>query len=87
MDNLKVVPLRPLQDIPNGLRNIADKIEAAIQDGSKVQCLTLICGEEIFHLGTIDDAQAAANAIFDMTLGIHKMMSGALKLQRADDDG
>ena len=69
-----VIQLFPLMDIANGLRAIADNI-----DDSECESCTVVLGTEVYHLGTIDDITAASNAIWDMTYGIHKLMSAALE--------
>lgn len=69
----------PLANIPMGLRNIAFGIDNAkypIAD-----CLTLVYGYQVFHLGTpgAHSAEAAANAVFDLELGKAKLINAALQ--------
>ncbi len=59
-----------------GLRAIADKMESGELSMDRV---TLVTGGEVFHLGT-DDLHAAQAAVFDLNLGLTKMMAGALSL-------
>lgn len=68
---MSVIRMFPNQHIPTGLRNIAEGIEDGEYSGD--DC-TLIIGSDVFHLGCSDDAQAATDAVFNMTLGIHKLM-------------
>jgi hypothetical protein len=72
---LKIVPIKPSNDVVEGLKNIIDGIE----NGSiaKDNC-TVITGGEIFHLGTANDSQAASDAVFNMTYGIHRLMSACV---------
>ena len=72
----KVVMLRPMMDVPTGLRNIADAIEAGEYDYF-TDC-TVVLGTNIFSLGEVDDSRAAVNAVWDMTYGIHKLMAMGL---------
>ena len=68
---MKVVKLFPNQSISEGLRNIADGVDSGdLPDGD----CTVIIGKEVFHLGNVSDEQAAADAVFNLTLGIHKLM-------------
>jgi hypothetical protein len=66
-----VITLRPKASVADALRNIADEFDSGERDGQEV---TLIIGLEVFHIGCSDDKEAAANAIFNMTLGIQKLM-------------
>lgn len=67
------VLLRPHTDIQATLRRIADECTEDVED------CTLIIGENIYHLGTANDAQAAQEAIWNMTYGINKLMNGAVQ--------
>jgi len=68
---MEVVKLFPKQSVSEGLRNIADDIDSGnLPDES----CTLIIGTEVFHLGNVSDQQAGADAVFNLTLGIHKLM-------------
>lgn len=69
-----VITLYPCGDIAESLRNIADGIE---EGEFSDECCTLIIGGDVFSLGFVDNAKAAESAIFDMTLGIHKLMRAA----------
>jgi len=70
-----VIQLIPNRDVPTGLRNIADAMEAGEypDDGC-----TLIIATDVFYLGAVTDEQAAADAVFDMTYGLHKMMNAVM---------
>ncbi|MAY41689.1 MULTISPECIES: hypothetical protein [unclassified Neptuniibacter] len=70
----KVVPIKPNTDAAQTLRNIADQIES----GELPNEATVVCGTEVFHAGQVDDARAATDAVFNLNLGIHKLMNGAL---------
>ena len=68
---MKVVNLFPNQSVSDGLRNIADEVDSGElpDDGC-----TVIIGKEVFHLGPGSDEQAATDAVFNMTMGVHKLM-------------
>jgi len=68
---MAVISLFPNQSVSDGLRNLADDIDAGNLAGDGC---TLIIGKGVFHLGPGSDEQAATDAIFNMTLGIHKLM-------------
>ncbi len=68
----EVIHIRPNQDIPTALRNIADSVEEGNLNGD--DC-TLIIGMDVFHIGAADDAESAANAVFNMNFGIQKLMA------------
>jgi len=72
-----VIQLIPCADVVTGLRNIADSIESS--DQVTDEC-TLIMGKEVYHLGQVDDAEAASSAIFNMTVGIHVLMKPVIDL-------
>jgi hypothetical protein len=66
-----VITLRPKASVADALRNIADEFDGGERDGQEV---TLIIGFDVFHLGCEDNKAAAANAVFNMTLGIQTIM-------------
>lgn len=70
-----VVPIAGKMHAPTGLRDIANGIEEGRFSGDSV---TVIAGTDVFHLGCLNDAQAAQEAIWNMTFGIHKLMNSAL---------
>ena len=76
---MNIIKLFPNQSISEGLRNIADDIDAGNlpDDGC-----TLIIGTEVFHLGSVSDEQAGADAVFNMTLGIHKLMKPIFQMEK-----
>jgi len=68
---MEVVKLFRDQSVSDGLKNIANYVDSGeLPDDN----CTLIIGKEVIHLGCVSDEQAAADAIFNMTLGIHKLM-------------
>lgn len=69
-----IVQFKPCANLAVALRNIADQIESG-----EMACeeMTIICPPDVFHLGVIDDGQAAEHAIFNMNYGIHKLMKAA----------
>ncbi len=67
----KVMQLKPCVNAAIALRNIADQMENGECASDEV---TVIAGTEVFHCGEFDDARAAESAIFNMTVGIHKLM-------------
>ena len=68
---MTVISLFPNQSISEGLRNIADDVDSG--DLPDDGC-TVILGKEVFHLGCASDEQAATDAVFNMTMGIHRLM-------------
>ena len=68
--------LRQNTNVPLALRNIADSIESGEID---VDDCTVIAGSDVFHIGTVSDSDAAEKAVWNMTYGIHKMMSAVFK--------
>jgi hypothetical protein len=77
-----VVKLHPSTDIPQGLRNIAASIERGEVDG---ESCTIIIGLNVYNLGSADDGKAAANAIFDMTYGVQRLMQPVVDMASVDD--
>jgi len=65
-----VIQIKPCGSAAESLRNIASMIDA----GDLSNECTVIVGSEIFHCGEIDDGRAAESAIFNMTMGIQKIM-------------
>jgi len=74
---MKVLQIKPCANVSLGLRNIADQID---NNGIEQNDCTVIIGSEIFHLGVVSDEEAATQAIFNMTFGIHKLMNAAVTL-------
>jgi len=66
-----ITQIKPCANASVALRNIADMMESGII--SATEC-TLIAGTKVFHVGTFDDERAAESAIFNMTMGIQKLM-------------
>ena len=77
-----IVKLHPNTDIPQGLRNIADSIE---MDDVGAEGCTVVIGLNVYHLGTHNDTQAASDAVFNMTYGIHRLMSPIIDHAKIDD--
>ena len=72
----KLIHLQPSSaSVPDGLRNIADQYEAGDYGDEPA---TIVIGREVFHIGTRGDDKAAVNAVFDLQLGIHKLMAAAI---------
>lgn len=69
-----VVQIKGCVDAAQTLRNIADQID----NGELPNEATIVCGSEVFHAGQVDDARAATDAVFNLNLGIQKLMNGAL---------
>ena len=68
---MEVVKLFRDQSVSDGLRNIANYVDSGELPSDNC---TIIIGTEVIHLGNVSDEQAAADAIFNMTLGTHKLM-------------
>ncbi len=66
---------RATDSVPDALRNIADQYEAGDYGDDPA---TIVIGREVFHIGTRSNEMAAANAVFDLQLGIHKLMAAAI---------
>jgi len=75
--NDNVIQLKPCAHAATALRNIADMMD----DGeiTAEEC-TVIAGTDVFHCGEFDDGRAAANAIFNMTMGIQKLMRPVIEI-------
>lgn len=73
-----VIQIKPCANAATALRNIADMME----DGeiTSQEC-TVIAGIDVFHCGGLDDARAAESAIFNMTMGIQKLMKPIIDLE------
>lgn len=71
-----VIQLKPCANAAVALRNIADMMESG--EITSDEC-TVIAGTNVFHCGEIDDGRAAESAIFNMTLGIQKLMSAVVE--------
>lgn len=70
-----IIKLPQAGSVSEALRNIADQYEAGEYGDDPA---TLVIGREVFHFGTSGNEAAAANALFDLQLGIHKLMASAL---------
>lgn len=66
-----IAQIKPCVNAAIALRNIADRMEKGEIESK--DC-TLIAGLEVFHFGNSDDARSAEAAIFNMTMGIQKLM-------------
>ena len=63
----------PHHDVPRALRRIADNIEAGEWPGET--CTLILDGHNIFSFGKgrIHDDQASSEAVFDLTIGLHRI--------------
>ena len=77
-DNIRQI--KPCANAVEALRNIADMIED--EEITATEC-TVIAGTDVFHVGVMDDGRAAESAIFNMTMGIQKLMAPVIF---ADDE-
>ena len=69
-----VINIKPNLSVSEGLRNIADMFDRGeFGDANSFDC-TVVIGTSIFHLGCFNDEDAAANTLFDLTLGIQLLM-------------
>lgn len=66
-----VTMIKSSMDVAATLRSIADNIDSG--EYSSDSC-TIILGSDVFHAGCVSDQQAASDAVFNMTFGIHKLM-------------
>ena len=71
-----IIQLKPCGNAPLALRNIADMMESG--EIVATEC-TIIAGKDVFHCGEVDDGRAAESAVFNMTMGIQKLMKPVLK--------
>lgn len=81
-----VIQLFPSTEVADTLRCIADEIEAGKYEG---EIVTMILDSGIvFHFGkeTTDDGRAVEEAIFDMTVGTHLLMSHAVDYIRDHEE-
>ena len=67
----EVIQVKPNVNAAISLRNIADMMDSGEIPAD--EC-TVIAGTEVFHCGVFDDGRAAESAIFNMTMGIQKLM-------------
>lgn len=73
-----VIELFPKGSVADGLRVIANRIDdQEIEDDN----CTLIIGSDVYHLGEYDDSRAAVDAVFNMTVGLHKIMQPVMDLE------
>ena len=73
-----VIPIKDSIDIPKALRSIADSVESGDFLG---ETCTVVLDTEVFHLGCVHDEQAARDAVWNLSYGIHKLMSTVFKEQ------
>lgn len=66
-----IIPIKLCANAPDTLRMIADQMENGKFDTTSV---TVIAGTEVFQCGEINDGRAAESAVFNMTMGLHKLM-------------
>ena len=66
-----VIQIKPCVSASESLRRIADMMDNEEVDSHSV---TVITGVDVFQCGEFDDARAAENAVFNMTMGLHKLM-------------
>ena len=71
----KIIHLPQATSVSDALRNIADQYDAGEYGDDPA---TLVIGREVFHIGTRGDDKAAVNAVFDLQIGIHKLMAAVL---------
>lgn len=67
----KVSQIKPCANVQQALRNIADQMDSGEIDFDNV---TIVAGTEIFQCGEFDEDRAVENALFNLTVGIHKLM-------------
>lgn len=70
-----VVSLYPCGNVVEGLRRIADQLESGELQHNRV---TLVAGNEIFQVGTVNNSQAAKDAVFDLNVGLALLMQSAI---------
>ena len=63
--------MKPCTNVVEGLRGIANSIESGDLEADTI---VLATHSGVFQLGTHDDQKAAENAIYLLTLAIHKLM-------------
>ncbi len=57
--------------MPTALRNIADSIES---NEIETDDATVIIGADVYQLGGMDDSRAAQDAVFNMVVGLSRLM-------------
>lgn len=63
--------------VPKALRNIADDYEKGIYGNFPA---TIVINREVFHVGSSAPVeQCVADAVFDLNVGIHKLMKMGLR--------
>jgi len=71
---MNVTPIKPSINVAETLRRIADSIDSGEHDG---ECCTMVLdSQHVFSFGKdrVDDNRAASEAVYDMTIGIHKLV-------------
>lgn len=71
-----VIQLKPCGNAALALRNIADQMESG--EIVATEC-TIIVGLDVFHCGEFDDGRSAESAVFNMTMGLQKLMKPVLE--------
>lgn len=66
-----VIQIKPCANAATALRNIADMMDDGEVSSDSV---TVITGVDVFQCGDFSDERAAENAVFNMTMGIHKLL-------------
>ena len=69
-----VSQIKASANAPTALRNIADQIESGELGDTEA---TVVVGSDVFHVGCVDSGEAAGNAVWNMTYGIHKLIDMA----------
>lgn len=79
-----VITLRPCQNVVTGLRAIADEIERGDLLHDR---LTIVAGDAVYHVGALNDCQAAKDAVFDLNIALSRIMLGAHQVPTGGDNG
>lgn len=74
----EIIQLKPLANIPEALRKLADKIESGELE---IDELTWVAPPYVGHLGSVNNHQSATSAVFNMTYGIQKMIDAVLRAE------
>ena len=71
---MNVTPIKPSINVAETLRRIADDIDSGGFEG--MSCTMVLDSQHVFSFGKdrVDDNRAASEAVYDMTIGIHKLV-------------
>lgn len=81
---MNVTPIKPSINVAETLRRIAEYIERGEFEG--MSCTMVLDSQHVFSFGKdrVDDGRATSEAVFDMTIGIHKLVHPVMHVIEGD---